>query len=132
MLGECLGLACTAPVAPAPLADPTQVAEATYVAEVQARIGTATKAETWSQAGVHLRRDETMRFSRGSATVDLATGEDAVAIKQRSDVCAVPAGGVDGEAVVAFELANAVLEKFGGDALAETRRNLDAFVETLP
>ena len=66
------------------------------------------------------------------ATVDLATGQDAVAIKQRTDVCAVPAGGVVGEAVVAFELANAVLEKFGGDALAETRRNLDAFVETLP
>jgi chorismate synthase len=66
------------------------------------------------------------------ATVDLATGEDAVAIKQRTDVCAVPAGGVVGEAVVAFELANAVLEKFGGDALTETRRNLEAFVETLP
>jgi chorismate synthase len=66
------------------------------------------------------------------ATVDLATGEDAVAIKQRTDVCAVPAGGVVGEAVVAFELANAVLEKFGGDALPETRRNLEAFVETLP
>jgi chorismate synthase len=66
------------------------------------------------------------------ATVDLATGEDAVAIKQRTDVCAVPAGGVVGEAVVAFELANAVVEKFGGDALAETRRNLDAFVAGLP
>jgi chorismate synthase len=66
------------------------------------------------------------------ATVDLASGEDAVAIKQRTDVCAVPAGGVVGESVVAFELANAVLEKFGGDALQETRRNLDAFVETLP
>jgi chorismate synthase len=66
------------------------------------------------------------------ATVDLTSGEDAVAIKQRTDVCAVPAGGVVGESVVAFELADAVLEKFGGDALAETRRNLDAFVETLP
>jgi chorismate synthase len=66
------------------------------------------------------------------ATVDLATGEDAVAIKQRTDVCAVPAGGVVGEAVVAFELSNAVLEKFGGDALPETRRNLETFVETLP
>ena len=66
------------------------------------------------------------------ATVDLASGEGAVAIKQRTDVCAVPAGGVVGESVVAFELANAVLEKFGGDALPETRRNLDAFVETLP
>jgi chorismate synthase len=66
------------------------------------------------------------------ATVDLATGEAAAAITQRTDVCAVPAGGVVGEAVVAFELANAVLEKFGGDALAETRRNVEAFVEGLP
>jgi chorismate synthase len=66
------------------------------------------------------------------ATIDLATGDEAVAIRQRTDVCAVPAGGVVGEAVVAFELANAVLEKFGGDALPETQRNLAAFVETLP
>ena len=66
------------------------------------------------------------------ATVDLATGEDAVAIKQRTDVCAVPAGGVVGEAVVAFELADAVLEKFGGDSLPETRGNLRSYVETIP
>jgi chorismate synthase len=66
------------------------------------------------------------------ATVDLATMTEAVAIKQRTDVCAVPAGGVVGEAVVAFELANAVLEKFGGDAVSETVRNLEAYVETLP
>ena len=65
-------------------------------------------------------------------TVDLATGEPAVAIKQRTDVCAVPAGGVVGEAAVALVLADAVLEKFGGDALPETRRNLLAYVETLP
>jgi chorismate synthase len=65
-------------------------------------------------------------------TVDLATGEPAVAIKQRTDVCAVPAGGVVGEAAVAFVLADAVLEKFGGDSLAETRRNLEAYVEALP
>jgi chorismate synthase len=69
---------------------------------------------------------------RPLATVDLATGQPAVAIKQRTDVCAVPAGGVVGEAVVAFVLADAVLEKFGGDSLAETHRNLDAFLETLP
>ena len=69
---------------------------------------------------------------RPLATVDLATGESAVAIKQRTDVCAVPAGGVVGEAVVGFELANAVLEKFGGDSLPETRRNLDAYVGGLP
>ena len=48
--------------------------------------------------------------------------------ERRTDACAVPAGGVVGEAVVAFELARAVLEKFGGDALPETRRNLEAFV----
>ena len=66
------------------------------------------------------------------ATVDLATGTEAVAIKQRTDVCAVPAGGVVGEAVVAFELANAVLEKFGGDSLPETRGNLERYLETLP
>ena len=59
---------------------------------------------------------------RPLATVDIASGEPAVAIKQRTDVCAVPAGGVVGEAVMAFELANAVLEKFGGDSLPETRR----------
>jgi chorismate synthase len=66
------------------------------------------------------------------ATVDLVTKQEAVAIKQRTDVCAVPAGGVVGEAVVAFELANAVLEKFGGDSLPETRGNLERYLETLP
>ncbi len=66
------------------------------------------------------------------ATVDLATGRAAVAIRQRTDVCAVPAGGVVGEAAVAFVLADAVLEKFGGDSLPETRRNLEAYVEGLP
>jgi chorismate synthase len=65
-------------------------------------------------------------------TVDLATGVEAVAIKQRTDACAVPAGGVVGEAVVAFEIANAVLEKFGGDSVGETKRNMDGYIETLP
>jgi len=68
---------------------------------------------------------------RALATVDLETGRPDVAIGQRTDVCAVPAGGVVGEAVVAFVLADAVLEKFGGDSLPETRRNLDAFVSGL-
>jgi chorismate synthase len=68
---------------------------------------------------------------RPLATVDLATGTAAQAIKQRTDVCAVPAGGVVGEAVVAFEVAAAVLEKFGGDSLPETTRNLAGYVETL-
>jgi chorismate synthase len=65
------------------------------------------------------------------ATVDLATGTEAVAIKQRTDVCAVPAGGVVGEAAVALVLADAVLEKFGGDSLPETQGNLRRYVEGL-
>ena len=65
-------------------------------------------------------------------TVDLETGAPAQAIKQRTDVCAVPAGGVVGEAVVAFTLADATLEKFGGDSLPETARNLTAYLEELP
>lgn len=64
-------------------------------------------------------------------TVDILSRQPSVAIKQRTDACAVPAGGVVGEAVVAFELARAALEKFGGDSLAETRRNLDGYVATL-
>jgi chorismate synthase len=65
------------------------------------------------------------------ATVDLDTGRPGVAIAQRTDVCAVPAGGVVGEAVTAFVLADAVLEKFGGDSLPETRRNLEAYAAGL-
>jgi chorismate synthase len=65
------------------------------------------------------------------ATVDLATRTETVAIKQRTDVCAVPAGGVVGEAAVALVLADALLEKFGGDSLPETRDNLARYVEGL-
>jgi chorismate synthase len=68
---------------------------------------------------------------RALATVDVATGEPAVAINQRSDVCAVPAAGVVAEAMVALVLAQAVLEKFGGDSIAETRRNLDGYLARL-
>lgn len=65
---------------------------------------------------------------RALATVDMSTGEEAVAIHQRSDVCAVPAAGVVAEAMVALVLARAALEKFGGDSLAETRRNIDGYL----
>jgi chorismate synthase len=65
---------------------------------------------------------------RALSTVDLATGEQAVAIHQRSDVCAVPAAGVVVEAMVALVLARAALEKFGGDSLTETRRNIDGYL----
>ena len=64
---------------------------------------------------------------RALSTVDMATGDEAVAIHQRSDVCAVPAAGVVAEAMVALVLARSALEKFGGDSLAETRRNIEAY-----
>jgi chorismate synthase len=66
------------------------------------------------------------------ATIDVATGEAAKAHHQRSDVCAVPAAGVVAEAMVALVLANSVLEKFGGDSLAETKRNLDSYLANIP
>ncbi|HET8582088.1 MAG TPA: chorismate synthase [Jatrophihabitans sp.] len=68
---------------------------------------------------------------RALRTIDTATGEEAVAINQRSDVCAVPAAGVVAEAMVALVLAQAALEKFGGDSLAETKRNADAYLARL-
>ena len=65
-------------------------------------------------------------------TIDVATGEAAKAINQRSDVCAVPAAGVVAEAMVALVLAEAVLEKFGGDSVTEVRRNFLSYTENLP
>lgn len=65
---------------------------------------------------------------RALATVDMSTGEEAVAIHQRSDVCAVPAAGVVVETMVALVLARAALLKFGGDSLAETRRNVESYL----
>lgn len=64
-------------------------------------------------------------------TIDLRTGEPAEAVRERSDVCAVPAAGVVAEAMVALVLADAVLEKFGGDSLAELRRNFHGYVERI-
>jgi chorismate synthase len=68
---------------------------------------------------------------RALATVDMATGDEAVAIHQRSDVCAVPAAGVVAETMVALVLARAVLEKFGGDSLGETRTNVAAYLRAV-
>jgi chorismate synthase len=65
---------------------------------------------------------------RALATIDTATGEAAVAHHQRSDVCAVPAAGVVAEAMVGLVLAEALLEKFGGDSVAETARNLASYL----
>ena len=69
---------------------------------------------------------------RALDTVDVSTGDAAQAISQRSDVCAVPAAGVVAEAMVALVVADAVLEKFGGDSVAETRRNVDGYLAHLP
>jgi chorismate synthase len=66
---------------------------------------------------------------RALRTVDVSTGEAATAIHQRSDACAVPRAGVVAEAVVALVLADAALEKFGGDSLAETRRNVRGYLD---
>ena len=68
---------------------------------------------------------------RALSTIDTKTGEPAVAIHQRSDVCAVPRAGVVLESVVGLVLAEAALEKFGGDSIAETRRNAESYLKAL-
>jgi chorismate synthase len=69
---------------------------------------------------------------RALRTVDVATGDTASAHHQRSDVCAVPAAGVVAEAMVAVVLADVMLEKFGGDSVTETRRNLEGYLAAIP
>jgi chorismate synthase len=68
---------------------------------------------------------------RALRTIDTATGQEAVAHHQRSDVCAVPAAGVVAESMVALVLADAALEKFGGDSVEESRRNLEGYLKGL-
>ena len=68
---------------------------------------------------------------RALRTVDVATGEPARAHHQRSDVCAVPAAGIVAEAMVALVVADALLEKFGGDSVGETSRNVRTYLENL-
>jgi chorismate synthase len=70
-------------------------------------------------------------LNRALSTVDVATGEPATAINQRSDVCAVPAAAVVAEAMIALVLAEAAVEKFGGDSVAELRRNVAGYLENL-
>ncbi|MCG8655126.1 chorismate synthase [Yimella sp. NH-Cas1] len=69
---------------------------------------------------------------RALRTVDVSTGEASTAIHQRSDVCAVPAAGVVAQAMVALVLAEACVEKFGGDSVAETARNHRAYLDAIP
>jgi chorismate synthase len=70
-------------------------------------------------------------LNRALATIDVTTGEAATAINQRSDVCAVPAAAVVAEAMLALVLAEAAVEKFGGDSVPEIRRNVAGYLENL-
>jgi chorismate synthase len=100
------------------------------------RTGRAGGTEGGMSTGDPLRVRAAMKpistVPRALDTVDVATGEPAKAINQRSDVCAVPAAGVVAEAMVALVLADACLEKFGGDSVAETARNHDAYLAAIP
>jgi chorismate synthase len=69
---------------------------------------------------------------RALRTIDTSTGQEAVAHHQRSDVCAVPAAGVVAEAMVMLVIADALVEKFGGDSLAEIIRNRDSYLDSIP
>ena len=80
---------------------------------------------------LHVGMKPISTLMRPLATVDVATGESAAAVAERSDVTAVPAMGVIAEGMAALVLADAFLEKFGGDSLAETRRNYDGYLSYL-
>jgi chorismate synthase len=103
---------------------------------VRRRTGHSGGTEGGMSTGEVLRLRAAMKpiatVPRALGTVDTATGESAVAHHQRSDVCAVPAAGVVAEAMVALVLAEAVLEKFGGDSVKETRRNHESYLANLP
>jgi len=103
---------------------------------IRRRTGRAGGTEGGMSTGEVLRVRAAMKpistVPKALATVDLATGEAATAIHQRSDVCAVPAAGVVAEAMVALVLAQACLEKFGGDSVAETLRNHRGYLDAIP
>jgi chorismate synthase len=103
---------------------------------IRRRTGRAGGTEGGMSVGGVLRVRAAMKpistVPRSLDTVDLATGPAATAIHQRSDVCAVPAAGVVAEAMVALVLAEACLEKFGGDSLAETARNHAGYLAAVP
>lgn len=102
---------------------------------VRRRTGRSGGTEGGMSTGELLRVRAAMKpistVPRALATVDVATGESAAAINQRSDVCAVPAAGVVAEAMVALVLAEAVLEKFGGDNVRETAANHARYLDEL-
>jgi chorismate synthase len=110
--------------------------EITYDGRLARSTGRAGGTEGGMSTGEPLRVRAAMKpistVPRALATVDVATRAAAVAINQRSDVCAVPAAGVVAEAMVALILADAAVEKFGGDSVVEVRRNLAGYLDALP
>ena len=103
---------------------------------IERRTGRAGGTEGGMSTGQALRVRAAMKpistVPRSLDTIDVASDEPAKAIHQRSDVCAVPAAGVVAEAMVALVLAEAVLEKFAGDSVAETARNHAAYLAAVP
>jgi chorismate synthase len=103
---------------------------------IRRRTGRAGGTEGGMSVGGVLRVRAAMKpistVPRSLDTVDVASDEAAKAIHQRSDVCAVPAAGVVAEAMVALVLAEACLEKFGGDSVTETARNHAAYLAAIP
>jgi len=102
---------------------------------VKRRSGRAGGTEGGMSTGELLRVRVAMKpistVPRALDTIDTATMQPAKAINQRSDVCAVPASGVVAEAMLALVLADALVEKFGGDSVGETKRNLESYLKTL-
>jgi chorismate synthase len=102
---------------------------------VKRRTGRAGGTEGGMSTGEPLRVRIAMKpistVPKALDTIDVATKEAAKAINQRSDVCAVPAAGVVGEAMLALVLADALLEKFGGDSLQEVQRNIQGYLTAL-
>jgi chorismate synthase len=127
-VGDGFALAAT----PGSLAHDEIVTEDGHLRRVSGRSG---GTEGGMSTGETLRVRAAMKpiatVPRALRTVDVATGEAAVAHHQRSDVCAVPAAGIVAEAMVALVIADAVLEKFGGDSLGETKRNLESYLGSL-
>ncbi len=93
--------------------------------------GTEGGMTTGEQLRVRAAMKPIATVPRALRTVDVSTGEETRAHHQRSDVCAVPAAGIVAEAMVALVVADAIIEKFGGDSVGETRRNVDAYLEHL-
>ena len=102
---------------------------------IRRRTGRAGGTEGGMSTGEVLRVRAAMKpistVPRALDTIDTSNGEPAKAINQRSDVCAVPAAGIVAEAMVCLVLAEAMLEKFGGDNVEETRRNLQSYLSAL-